>query len=136
MSDTLSQQEVGAQVQRGGAHLAGDVEYTFVKDRVEKQIWIFFQLKCCQLSHAMSRGWTLAAFPWQAALKAAHAASQIVLGSCISSPHQVFGFPACRCWCLLTGKQQDVLRFGLSELLPHADKPSLETSRNHGFVYV
>lgn len=46
-----------------------------------------FQLKCCQLSHATSRGWTFASFPWQAALKAEHPASQIVLGSCTSPPH-------------------------------------------------
>lgn len=55
----------------------------------------------------MSRGWTFAPFPWQAALKAAYAASQIVLGSCTSPPHQGFDFPTCSCWCLLTGEQQD-----------------------------
>lgn len=41
MRDTLSQQEMGAQVQREGGHLAGDVEYTFRKDRVEKRIGFF-----------------------------------------------------------------------------------------------
>lgn len=71
----------------------------------------FFQLKCCRLSHAVSRGWTFAFFPWQAALKAAHAASQIVLGDCTSLPHQVFGFTTHSCWCLLTGEQQNLLRF-------------------------
>lgn len=51
------------------------VEYTCRKDRDDK--WIG---KCCQVSHAVRRGWTCTFFPWQAALKAAHAASQICMG--------------------------------------------------------
>lgn len=87
----------------GRIHLQGGQEWEDNGD--------FFQLTCCRLSHAISRGWTIAFFPWQAALKAAHAASQIVLGYCTSLPHQVFGFTTHSCWCLLTGERQDLLRF-------------------------
>lgn len=92
MWDTLSQQEMGAQVQCEGA--IWQVIWNTLSGRtgLRSEYRFFFQLKCCQFSHAMSRGWTFTAFPWQVALKAAHAASQIVLGSCISPPHQFLAF--------------------------------------------
>lgn len=128
MWDTLSQQEMGAQVQHEGDHLAGDAEHTCRKDRAGKWIGIFSSWNAANL-----------VMPWAEAghcilpLAASFISSACCFTDCAGQlyqptpPHQVFGFPTCSCWCLLTGKQQDVLRFGLSELLPHANKPSLDS---------